>query len=127
MDFTGGTVVEVKFSQEAQLPAMREALNQAQLEGAVVQHFGSNRDVLIRMAPKGEVSQQSIADGVLKAAKQLDGQAQLTRVITSYSIHYTKLYDGRVSLVEHGVIIGAGPVINLIPPRWLNRLVPVLL
>ncbi|GAA4497642.1 protein translocase subunit SecF [Pseudaeromonas paramecii] len=80
LDFTGGTVVEVKFSQEAQLPAMREALNQAQLEGAVVQHFGSNRDVLIRMAPKGEVSQQSIADGVLKAAKQLDNQAQLTRV-----------------------------------------------
>ena len=50
LDFTGGTVVEVGFQQPVALPQMRSALEANGIQGAVVQHFGSTRDILIRLA-----------------------------------------------------------------------------
>lgn len=80
LDFTGGTIVEVNFTQAADLDDMRAALKQQQIEGAVVQHFGSTRDVLIRLPPKGETNQQQLATKVTVAAKQLAANAKLTRI-----------------------------------------------
>lgn len=80
LDFTGGTIVEVNFTQAADLDDMRAALKQQQIEGAVVQHFGSTRDVLIRLPPKGETNQQQLATKVTVAAKQLAADAKLTRI-----------------------------------------------
>lgn len=80
LDFTGGTIVEVNFPEPANLDAVRSALNGQQIEGAVVQHFGSTRDVLIRLAPKGDVNQQQLATAVTTAAKQVAADAKLTRI-----------------------------------------------
>ena len=80
LDFTGGTIVEVNFTQAADLDDMRTALKQQQIEGAIVQHFGSTRDVLIRLPPKGETNQQQLATKVTVAAKQLAADAKLTRI-----------------------------------------------
>lgn len=41
LDFTGGTIAELKFSQPAALDQVRSALNKQGLEGAVVQYYGS--------------------------------------------------------------------------------------
>ena len=60
LDFTGGTVVEVGFQQPVALTQMRTALEANGIQGAVVQHFGSTRDILVRLAPKGGVAQQQI-------------------------------------------------------------------
>lgn len=80
LDFTGGTIVEVNFPEPANLDAVRSALNGQHIEGAVVQHFGSTRDVLIRLAPKGDVNQQQLATTVTTAAKQVAADAKLTRI-----------------------------------------------
>lgn len=52
LDFTGGTLLEVHYSQSADLGAIRETLEANGYSGAIVVSFGSDRDVLIRL-PQG--------------------------------------------------------------------------
>lgn len=49
LDFTGGTLVEVHYPKAAELPVVREKLLEAGYERYHVVHFGSDRDVLIRL------------------------------------------------------------------------------
>jgi preprotein translocase subunit SecF len=80
LDFTGGTIVELNYEQPVELNAVRTALVEQKIEGAVVQFFGSTRDVLIRLAPKGEVSQQQLATAVTTAGKAVSASVKLTRM-----------------------------------------------
>ena len=52
LDFTGGTLVEVHYSETASLPSIRQTLEGNGFERAIVVSFGSDQDVLIRL-PKG--------------------------------------------------------------------------
>jgi preprotein translocase subunit SecF len=52
LDFTGGTLVEVHYSETAPLNEIRTTLDQGGFAGAIVVSFGSDRDVLIRL-PQG--------------------------------------------------------------------------
>jgi len=52
LDFTGGTLVEVHYSETAPLQEIRATLETGGFERAVVVSFGSDRDVLIRL-PQG--------------------------------------------------------------------------
>ena len=52
LDFTGGTLVEVHYSDVAQLSEIRSTLDEGGFAGAVVVSFGSDRDVMIRL-PQG--------------------------------------------------------------------------
>ena len=79
VEFTGGTLMEVSYSQAADLNSVRRAVAGIGLADAQVQNFGSNRDVLIRMpVTKGESSAQQ-SDKVLAALKQADASATLRR------------------------------------------------
>ena len=49
LDFTGGTMVEVQYSDSADLNAVRSILAEKGYEGAVVVSFGTDRDVLVRL------------------------------------------------------------------------------
>ena len=49
LDFTGGTLVEVQYGASADLNAIRDTLETAGYEGALVVSFGTDRDVLIRL------------------------------------------------------------------------------
>jgi preprotein translocase subunit SecF len=80
LDFTGGTIVELNFEQPPKLNDIRSALVEQKIDGAVVQFFGSTRDVLIRLAPKGEASQQQLATSVITAAKQVSDSVKMNRV-----------------------------------------------
>jgi preprotein translocase subunit SecF len=51
LDFTGGTLIEVSYAEPADLVNIRTALGQAGFHGAVVQSYGSARDVLVRIPP----------------------------------------------------------------------------
>jgi preprotein translocase subunit SecF len=50
IDFTGGTLVQLRFGQPAKLGTIREVLGSLDLGTGVVQHFGDTREVLIRLA-----------------------------------------------------------------------------
>ena len=52
LDFTGGTLVEVHYSETADLNGIRETMDGGGYAGAVVVSFGTDRDVLIRL-PEG--------------------------------------------------------------------------
>lgn len=49
LDFTGGTQVEVGFSEPADLERVRSQLENGGFENPVAVHFGSDRDVLIKL------------------------------------------------------------------------------
>jgi preprotein translocase subunit SecF len=57
LDFTGGTLVEVAYSDSADLGAIRTVLDQEGYEGAVVVSFGTDKDVLVRL-PDGYSDEQ---------------------------------------------------------------------
>ena len=50
LDFTGGTLLEVSYQQPADIEKIRGQLDESGFLGSTVQHFGSETDVLIRMA-----------------------------------------------------------------------------
>ena len=52
VDFTGGTVMEVSYSQPADLNKIRDSMAKLGFIEASVQNFGSSRDVLIRLSVK---------------------------------------------------------------------------
>jgi preprotein translocase subunit SecF len=57
LDFTGGTLVEVHYSESANLNGIRTTLGNTGYAGAIVVSFGTDRDVLIRL-PKGYSDKQ---------------------------------------------------------------------
>ena len=81
LDFTGGTVIEAGYKQPVQLSEVRSALAKAGYSEATVQHFGSSRDVLIRLAPKNQVeSTAAVSDRVFRAlSAAAKGQVDLRR------------------------------------------------
>jgi preprotein translocase subunit SecF len=65
LDFTGGTQIEVTYAQQADLNKIREQLAQAGFGTAVVQAYGNSRDVLIRLAPRKDYTQEQLKSAVL--------------------------------------------------------------
>lgn len=81
IDFTGGTLIELEFSQSIDPSSVRDNLVEAGYEDVLVQHFGTSRDVLIRLAPRKELSSAEISTqvfGVLQ--KTYPDQVELRRV-----------------------------------------------
>jgi preprotein translocase subunit SecF len=80
LDFTGGTVVELKFEKEADVGQLRERLNTAGYEDAVVQTFGASNDIVVRLQPEeGQTNANQTGDSVLAAVQDDDNPAKLTR------------------------------------------------
>lgn len=80
IDFTGGTLVEVGYEQSAELAEIRTTLESAGFNGAVVQHFGTSQDVLIRIAPREDISTADISTNVLSALESQSADVDLRRV-----------------------------------------------
>lgn len=67
LDFTGGSLLEVGFSQEVDPEEVRGFLEGAGFNDGTVQYFGTNRDLLIRMPPQREVNQSGMGDEIFAA------------------------------------------------------------
>ena len=80
IDFTGGTLIEVGYPAPAELPEVRAALAEAGFEDAQVQHFGSSRDVLIRIAPREESSRAELSSDILRALQKQNAEVEIRRV-----------------------------------------------
>ncbi len=79
VDFTGGTVMEVSYSQPADLNKIRDSMAKLGFTEASVQNFGSSRDVLIRLPVKQGVTSAKLSEQVLAELKQIDGSVNLKR------------------------------------------------
>jgi len=67
IDFTGGTLIEVGYENSADLTEVRATLESAGYGDAITQHFGSSKDVLIRVPPHEGMSNADLSTGVLNA------------------------------------------------------------
>ncbi|MCR2745834.1 protein translocase subunit SecF [Limnobacter parvus] len=104
VEFTGGVLVEARYSQAAELEKIREGLRAQGIDEPQVQNFGTARDVLIRLAVKdlqsgvlgteGKLNQQAMTDQVLNLGGP---DVQLMRV------EFVGPQVGR-ELAENGVI-----------------------
>jgi preprotein translocase subunit SecF len=80
VDFTGGTVMELKYQHPANLHQIREAVSKLGFTDAAVQNFGTASDVLIRLPVKQGVTSAQLSETVMAELKKLDPNVQLQRV-----------------------------------------------
>ncbi len=79
VEFTGGTLMEVGYSQSADLQAIRSSVDALGLKDVQVQNFGTAQDVLIRMPVQKGSTSGAQSEKVLEALKALDPSATLRR------------------------------------------------
>lgn len=87
LDFTGGTLVELHYSEPPNLSEVREQLTAAGYPGAVVVHFGSETELLVRMRAEqaedtaGGTEGANIGENIARAlqAASPDVQIELMR------------------------------------------------
>jgi preprotein translocase subunit SecF len=70
LDFTGGTLIEVSYTAPVELSDIREQLSTGGFGDAVVQHFGSPRDVMVRLAPRGDEDNAQLSNRVLAVLQE---------------------------------------------------------
>ena len=79
VEFTGGTLVEVAYAQPADLDKARAQIAKLGLSDVQVQHFGSSRDVLIRMPALKGVSSAQQSSQLLAALQEADSTVVMRR------------------------------------------------
>nr|VFK10247.1 MAG: protein translocase subunit secF [Candidatus Kentron sp. LPFa]VFK28486.1 MAG: protein translocase subunit secF [Candidatus Kentron sp. LPFa] len=75
IDFTGGTIVEIGYPEPADLGAVRARLENAGFGGAVVQHFGTTHDVLVRLPSREAVDKAALSNQVVRELEAEAGVA----------------------------------------------------
>jgi preprotein translocase subunit SecF len=77
IDFTGGTLIEVGYENSADLSEVRATLESAGYGDAITQHFGSSKDVLIRVPPHEGMTNADLSTGVLNALHGASGSDEI--------------------------------------------------
>ncbi len=73
IDFTGGTLVEVGYAESVQVDNVRSVLENGGFAQALVQHFGTNQDVMVRLPAShesGESSASEISSAVMEVLRE---------------------------------------------------------
>lgn len=108
VDFTGGTVMEVRYAQPAELQKIREYLASHGYADAGVQNFGTSRDVLVRLPVKAGVTSAQLSEQAMGVLRQQVPDVQLQRVeFVGPQVGQELLYDGSLALllVSLGIVI----------------------
>ena len=79
VEFTGGTLMQVSYSQAADLNSVRGTVASLGYSDVQVQNFGTARDVMIRMPATKGVSSAQQSDKVMASLKAADPTASLQR------------------------------------------------
>ena len=78
LDFTGGSLVELSYPEEIQINEVRQTLAEAGFEGSQVAHFGSNKEVLIKLP--GSVSDTLGSEILMTLRKDSTSEIDLRRI-----------------------------------------------
>lgn len=78
LDFTGGIVVETEYTDCVDLSQVKDAYAKEGIVGTT-QHFGSQKDVMVRVAPKEGLDQQTVTNKVMVASRTIDKDVKLSR------------------------------------------------
>ncbi|MGM0480696.1 MAG: protein translocase subunit SecF [Pseudomonadota bacterium] len=81
LDFTGGTLIEVGFQQPADLPQVRTVLAESGYGDAVVQNYGTQQDLLIRLEPRADVKAEQLGTNILDSLRtQISADIEMRRI-----------------------------------------------
>jgi preprotein translocase subunit SecF len=80
VEFTGGTLIEVNYTQAADLEKIRNGLGKAGYTDTTVQNFGSSQDVMIRLPLRAEQNSTKVGETVMAALDAEAPGATLRRV-----------------------------------------------
>lgn len=78
IEFTGGTVVEVGYDEPVDLGRVRDVLADVGFDDAVVQHFGSAREIMVRLPTAEDAA--ALSNRILDALRADNPAAELRRV-----------------------------------------------
>ncbi|MEO6972909.1 MAG: protein translocase subunit SecF [Rhodoferax sp.] len=79
VEFTGGTVMEVSYSQPADLANVRSTISKLGFPDGQVQNFGNSRDVIIRLPVEKGVTSTQQSERVTAALKAADPTVVMRR------------------------------------------------
>ncbi len=79
VEFTGGTLMEVSYTQAADVGKIRDTVAGLGLKDVQVQNFGTSRDVMIRLPAQKGVSTAQQSEKVLTALKAANSDVTLRR------------------------------------------------
>ncbi len=65
LDFTGGALIEVTYPDSVEPENIRNLLTNAGFKDAMVQHFGTSKDIIIRLAPQEGAERDKIIENVM--------------------------------------------------------------
>jgi preprotein translocase subunit SecF len=100
IDFTGGTVIEVAYPEAIEVNTVREKLAAVNLGDAIVQNFGTARDVMIRIPVKEGVTSAQVSEVVLKALREREPKVEMKRVeFVGPQVGAELLYEGLLALI----------------------------
>ncbi len=74
IDFTGGYLIEAGYDSEVDIEPIRTALADNGFEDAQVQHFGTAKDILVRIAPREDINKAGLSDKILSVLQQNSDQ-----------------------------------------------------
>ena len=80
VEFTGGTLMEVTYSQPAKIDEVRSAVEKLGYKDVLVQNFGSSKEVMIRLPLQKGVTSVQQSDKVMQVLKTHDASVALHRV-----------------------------------------------
>jgi len=75
LDFTGGTLVEVAYQETVETSEVRKTLTDAGMPDAVVQHFGTTRDVLVRLPVAEGKESAKLSNQVVEVLRNAKGES----------------------------------------------------
>jgi len=70
LDFTGGTLIEVRYEQDANRDQVQAKLEAAGFSKSVVQYFGTSKDLTIRLGPQENMKSSEIGNKVISVLRQ---------------------------------------------------------
>ncbi|MCH2455302.1 MAG: protein translocase subunit SecF [Idiomarina sp.] len=81
LDFTGGTLLEIGFQEPADLNRVRSSLESEGFGDAVVQNYGTQEDILIRLEPRADVKAEELGSNILEALRaEFDKTVEMRRI-----------------------------------------------
>lgn len=100
VDFTGGTVMEVSYSEPADLPKIRALFHDGGYADVTVQNFGSSHDVLIRLPVRPGVTSAKLSEQVFGLLQQRNEKLRLQRVeFVGPQVGQELINDGGLALI----------------------------
>ena len=79
LDFTGGTLVEVGYPRAVPPNDVRVQLQNAGFSNAVVQNFGTDRDLLIRVPSRPDIDQVTLGDQIQALLREAEPEMEVRR------------------------------------------------